>query len=387
MKRPRILLALPLPPPWSGQERQTECLLSCGLDREFDLYHVNTSLGGTNAARGHFNVARALKAFRVTVHVMAATLRHRIDVVSIPLAKNRWGFLRSAVLIVGGRVAGAKVVARLGGEHFDQFFRSRGPLMRHFIRIVLSRVDALIVRADCLKSQFDGLVPPSRLHRVYLGLDVDAFGRPGGRSRRDDGTVRILFVGHLSRAKGAFDVMRAIPAVLTRCPQARFVFAGEVIGEERDVTHLSADLQSDAECQELLSDPVVRRVSSFVHAKTADELRALYWDADVFVLPSYSEGFPFAVLEAMAAGLPAVVTPAGALAEVLTPGHHALVVAPGDISGLADALASLCENQDRRADLARNSTALVRERFTLLELRRSMTWLYRHVLKAQAASR
>ena len=73
------------------------------------------------------------------------------------------------------------------------------------------------------------------------------------------------------------------------------------------------------------------------------EKEALFKQSDIFILPSYSEGFPLSVLEAMSYGLPLIVTPVGALPEVLKEGENCFFVKPGSVSDLTRALTQLFE--------------------------------------------
>ena len=82
-----------------------------------------------------------------------------------------------------------------------------------------------------------------------------------------------------------------------------------------------------------------------------EEMAAWYHAADAFAFPSVNEGFGLAVLEAMAAGLPVVLTRLPVFAEYLRFGDDALAVAPGDDEGLADALEAVAHDADVRARL------------------------------------
>ena len=93
------------------------------------------------------------------------------------------------------------------------------------------------------------------------------------------------------------------------------------------------------------------------------DLPVLFEEADIFILPSYFENFPIAVLEAMAAGLPLIVTPVGALPEVLNEGEHCLFIKAGDIDGLADRLKQLVAAPEQRAAMGAANAALFRQEF------------------------
>jgi glycosyltransferase involved in cell wall biosynthesis len=77
--------------------------------------------------------------------------------------------------------------------------------------------------------------------------------------------------------------------------------------------------------------------------------------SDVFVLPSHAEGVPMAMLEAMAFGLPVVTTAVGGIPDVVTDGREGLVVSPGDIDELRQALQTLVDNESLRLDLGRSA--------------------------------
>lgn len=82
-----------------------------------------------------------------------------------------------------------------------------------------------------------------------------------------------------------------------------------------------------------------------------DERDILLTEADVFVLPSYNEGLPLAMLEAMAWELPVIVTPVGGIPEIVTQSDNGLIVDPGNVEQLSDAVKSLIENEALRLSL------------------------------------
>jgi len=154
--------------------------------------------------------------------------------------------------------------------------------------------------------------------------------------------LAIACVGRLHEEKGVAHLVGAFHALLQVQPTARLLLAGD--GPER------AALEGIVRTLRL--GPFVRFLGSV--ASPWPLLAA----ADIFVLPSRWEGMPNALLEAMAAGLPAVATAVGAVPEMVVDGREALVVPPGDAGALARALAELATRPTRRREMG----ALARQR-------------------------
>jgi glycosyltransferase involved in cell wall biosynthesis len=134
-------------------------------------------------------------------------------------------------------------------------------------------------------------------------------------------------VARLAPGKGVDTVLEAVARVRERVP-LRLIVVGD--GPER------------AACEALADGLGVARAVSFVGARSAP--LPLVAAADVFVFGSVSETMPFALLEAMALGVPVVSTAyAGGWAELLRPGENSLVAPPGDVAALADCIVRVLE--------------------------------------------
>jgi glycosyltransferase involved in cell wall biosynthesis len=146
--------------------------------------------------------------------------------------------------------------------------------------------------------------------------------------------VRLVFFGRVGQRKGAFDLIRAfanLPAEQKDCSELILAGDGEVEQGRRLVESLN----------------LIDRIT-FLGWVNSEQRDALLAKADVFVLPSYNEGLPMALLEAMGCGLPAIATPVGGIPELVTSGENGLLVTPGDIQQLSEAMQSLIENESLR---------------------------------------
>jgi glycosyltransferase involved in cell wall biosynthesis len=184
------------------------------------------------------------------------------------------------------------------------------------------------VRQYCV--QIDG-INSARVHTIYNGLNIERFANTRNRSR---GRQLIISVGNIRRVKGHDIFIRAAAIVAQRFPRARFSIAGEVLEPQY--------------FQELLMLIDSLGLADRFHFEGGvTDLPTFLAEAEIFVLPSRSEGFSNALIEAMAASLPVVATRVGGNPEAVEDGVTGLLVPPEDPVALADALQELLSDSDR----------------------------------------
>jgi glycosyltransferase involved in cell wall biosynthesis len=161
---------------------------------------------------------------------------------------------------------------------------------------------------------------------------------------------RLLFVGRLIREKGVFDIVDALPRVLQK-RQVTMV----IVGDGPDEPELRRRIRE-------------RRLEEYVILPgylAGAELEAAYREATLFVFPSWDEGFPTVLAEAMDAGLPIITTRIRGAADHLVADENALFVEPRDVSALVDAILTLLDDRD----LAARMSAANRRRIAIFEPR------------------
>lgn len=223
--------------------------------------------------------------------------------------------------------------------------------------------------SDFARSQLMALSDPQtwdRLDVVHVGIPVAQFTRSSAPPALDR-DPRILYIGRLVPEKGQAVLLEAVAQLASRGHQVEVTLAGD--GSLRPALERRAELLG-----------IAPRVS-FLGAVGQDRLRELYEGASIFCLPSFAEGVPVVLMEAMAMGLPVVSTRITGIPELIEDGVSGLLVAPGRADELADRLEwllsspSLCRelgDQGREAVLrefdAERSAAqlydLFRERLT-----------------------
>lgn len=233
----------------------------------------------------------------------------------------------------------AMLAAEMGGFTFS--ISEHGPDI--FYAPEWWRLDAKFSRAlfvACIshfcRSQVLIWTPLDRWHRVHIvHCGVDPASYPP-RIHRGRGR-RLLFTGRLAGVKGVPVLLEALARLRDKHPGVELALAGD--GPDR--------AQLEAEAQRLgLADRV-----RFLGYQSSDRVRSLLQETDVFVLPSFAEGVPVVLMEAMASGVPVVSTRVAGVAELVEHGVSGFVVPPGDVVGLADAIDGLLADAELRGRL------------------------------------
>ena len=235
----------------------------------------------------------------------------------------------------------------------------------HYAYRILSRMpDAVVavseqVRQHCIQAD---CIPTERVRTIYNGLDLASWG-PRLPDSRPGGSIRITTVGNIRHVKGHDVLIRAAAIVLKEYPEVSFKVVGEVLEEQyfRSLERLIAEYQ--------LAD-------KFVFAGGSASIREHLIESDIFVLPSRSEGFSNAIVEAMAAALPVVATDVGGNAEAVSPGVSGFLVPSEDPQALASALMRLIAESRMREKMGRAGREIAEKRFSTDVMMRETVAIY-----------
>jgi glycosyltransferase involved in cell wall biosynthesis len=256
------------------------------------------------------------------------------------------------------RAAGRPYIFHLHGGGFSSFYEDSGWLARRLIRSTLQHAAVVIALSEQWRERLLRICPIARvevLHNAVAVPDIQQLGHLDGR----DSTL--LFLGHVLRDKGVYDLVRAFAKVANKYPRAKLVLGG--IGDLEGVQQLAAQL----EISERLSCPGWLE---------PDRKSAALASSLIFVLPSYAEGMPMALLEAMSWGLPVIATPVGGIPQVVDHEVNGLLVGAGDTDGLAAQIERLLADPALRERLGASARARIETDFSLRDALERLTAIY-----------
>jgi len=223
------------------------------------------------------------------------------------------------------------------------------------------------VRDHLIKQGF----PAKRIYTVRNGVDTDWFSpkREEDDFRKQlglaEGAKVLAVIGRLTERKGHEVLVQALPRLVERGLDAHIAIAGE--------GPLAEQLKSQA---------TQLGMGARLHLLgQISDVRPLLWAADLYAMPSlHGEGLSKALLQAMACGTPIVATDIAGVTEALTSGEDSLLVAPGQVADLAEALADLLEHPDRARTLATSARERVVAEFSSARVARELEAVYDDVL-------
>ncbi len=302
--------------------------------------------------------------------LLQGRLRGEVAGVHVNMAE-RLSLFRKSVLVLWCRLLGLPVLLHLHAAQLHHFYAGLPAPLQWLTRWIFSLPQAAVVLGQASHSFVTQTlcVPPARVSVLMNGVPEPT---PPRRAPPGDGVRRILFVGNLSERKGVSDLLAALlmPGFDRQRTEVCFAGGGDLAAYRARVHSLGLD--------------------GWVHLAgwaEQSQVAELMARADVLVLPSYDEGLPLVILEALARGLAVVCTPVGEIPSVLHHGVHALFVQPGDVRGLAQTLQQVLGDAALRQRLGANGRSLYEAEMSMQHFFASVAQLHQRYFGLAATSR
>ena len=367
---PRVWLVSPDPGSRGGIAAVARQMVVSPLSRRYRLSMFPTHRAGSALGR-LYRGAVGIGA------IAAGLLVRKPDLVHLKLA-SRGSFARKVVVGTLCRLTRVPVLVHVHGGGFDRFVAESPPPVQSLARWLLEGTPQVLSLSERWAEKLRPLFPRARIDVLANPVEVarlsdiasDRFAAYA-RGEALAGPPTALFLGEIVERKGVDDLVAVWPEVARAMPGARLVLAGT-----GDIERVRAAAHA-AGVADLVETP-----GWIDFAEKRERLRA----ATLFVLPSFTEGVPISLLEAMAAGLPSVVTPVGGVLDAVSDGQEALVVAPGDRAGLVAAILSVFQSPTLARALG-GSARLRVDAFDITVYAARLDEIYRAILGVSGSAR
>ncbi|WP_411966263.1 glycosyltransferase family 4 protein [Haloferax sp. YSMS24] len=288
-------------------------------------------------------VERAVRMILSSIQALLLfPFQSRPDIVHVH-SSHKYSFYRSAFFVLySAYVWRVPVVLHIHGSSFDEFLDTDSLLVRRLQSLVFDTVDDVVVLSEYWREFVSRRTDYDKVHVLANAVEPAEF-----EPTYEADPVHVVFVSNLIERKGIGELLDAIEA-LEAMPNLSFRVSIGGRGPHAERVEAVADAYDNVEYLGFLSEA---------------EKRDLLGRGTVFVLPTYAEGLPIALLEGMAGGNAVVTTPVGSIPEVVTD-EQGILVSPGNAQELTDALAHLIANPDEAVRMGRKNRSLIESRYS-----------------------
>lgn len=338
-----VLMVGPVPPPYGGIAAVVQEIVNSELSKEYAFEVFDAQKGAPSEfgllKRLPFNLKRLIK-FNSLIG------RKKFDFAHLHF--DCGSFRGRALMILSLRLRGIKVLLHLHGTGWEVFYDDVSHSERLFAKIGLKASNIVIVLYDFWVRKIKEILPDTKVYVTsnFVGekgsiepSTIQAYRQKCGFGEDD---VVVVFVGGLGWRKGCFDILDAIPKVIAQRPQVKFLFVGgdDYPGEFDRI-------------KQQVSEKGFSQWVFLTGQASREDVTVYLMMSQIFLLPTYREGAPIAIIEAMRASLPMITTPVGGIPDMVENGINGLLIEPGNPEMIAQAVMRLVDDPDLRAKLGR----------------------------------
>lgn len=250
-------------------------------------------------------------------------------------------FERNVFFVKVGKLFGKKVVMHMHCADFESYYNPS----KHKQRIVdtINACDLYLVLSDSWKQYFESIGVKSNIIKVLNNTITPPVTK---RVKRSTDILNLLYLGVIGQRKGIYDILNALK-------DNKEMFEGKV------VLRIGGN-QEEEKLQACINEYGLQGMVKFEGFVSGEKkIECLNW-ADVYILPSFNEGLPIGILEAMSYRHPIISTPVGGIPEVVKDGVNGIMVKPGNVQEIAKAISAFVRDKKLVEEYGMHSIELVK---------------------------
>lgn len=327
---------------------------SYDFGKEYEIIYVESYCDGSKwkklfkALKGYLEFAKVLK-------------KEKPDLVHVHSSFGP-SFYRKMPFIYMAYRKKLPIVNHIHGAEFDTFYLNATDKKKSLIRKVYQHCDRLIALSEEWKERLKMIVPEEKITVLtnYCTIPADL---PEKRKNQ------MLFLGEIGQRKGGFDIPSILAESHLQENSIRFIFAGD--GQTEDIARIKKEIEEKG-----LGEWV--KFPGWVRGKEKEQLLR---ESKIFLFPSYNEGMPMAVLEAMAYGLAIVTTEVGGIPKLITDGEDGYLCRPGDTESMGRCIRILFADEKLTESMSAKARQKAVSGYSRESHIRKLLQIYRDVLE------
>ncbi|WP_456377695.1 glycosyltransferase family 4 protein [Lutibacter sp.] len=339
-----------------GMRTVVESYKHDGLFEKWNIQLVHTHDEGSVLKR--FNIfIQALVKFMYLILFKKVALIHNHSAM-------RGSFWRKNVFSTLARMRGIPVILHLHGSEMEKFYYSQVPWGKNKIISILNKADVVMVLSKSWEKFVLKIAPDATVKIVYNYVTPPKITLQKALQESKNDTVNILFLGLIGKRKGVYDLIDAVKKIKVVCDR-RFKV---LIGGNGEVEEL----------QNLIVENDLQEQVVYLGWVSGEEKESYLRSCDIYILPSYNEGLPMSLLEAMSWGKPVISTRVGGIPELIRDNQDGMIVDAGNVEQISSSLMELIESKEKRRQFGQNSRERIEEKFSDKVVLPQIDALYQH---------
>lgn len=290
------------------------------LNKKYNFIHVTT-----------YETTNILKKMIIYIIGIAKILFNikKTEIAHIHMS-YKGSFYRKSVIVLLLKLFKKSIIIHVHGSCFKEFYNDLGKITKFYCRFILNKSDKVIVLSQSWKDFFSALVEENKIE--VLNNNVRISNEKYNKNKKIK-KVEFLFLGRLGRRKGVYDLIEVVKKLKQKySDKFKLVIAGD--GEIEKVNEIIEKENLTGTIENL----------GWITGKQKEEMLK---KSNVFILPSYNEGLPMSILEAMSYHMPCISTEVGGIPEVLENKVNGYLIKPGDKEELYSSMERMINDTDQ----------------------------------------
>lgn len=347
----------------SGVSTHLNQLFHSSLAKEFNLLHFQVGSEGLKESL----ISKSSRFLFSPIYFFWQLIQKKPQIVHLNTSLVPKSYWRDIAYLFVARIMGKKIVYQVHGGALPQVLFRDSRLLTGLLKLVLSSADVVVLLAQEELLAYHNFVPAQSLEVIPNAIEIHADAQWKKTPSSQDGPLRLVYVGRLAENKGIFEIVEALRILCSEGKNVQLVVAGSGPEEVRLRSHVE-DLG--------LNDHI-----SFVGAIFGEEKKLIWEEADLFVFPTYHcEGLPYTLLESMAARTPPVISPVGAIPDVMEDGVHGVFVSSRNPEALAMAIERLDSDRALICRMGEAGRQRIENYYTVARLAGDFRKIYNNLL-------
>ncbi|MCL2717300.1 MAG: glycosyltransferase family 4 protein [Lachnospiraceae bacterium] len=325
---------------------------AAGLDKCVNLTYISTMVDGSK-------FRKLLQA--VWAYLVFLTFIPGMDILHANMSPNA-SYYRKKFFIDTAAFFNKKIIIHFHGGDFQTFYQQSTQKSQETIRRTLNKAHIFLVLSPEWKAVFDPLISPGKI--IILGNAV-----PLPEMKKNDYSSHdLLFLGRMCRDKGIGELLEVMPRLKERFPDVKLYLGG--IWTDDELKKKADSMKDMVKCL------------GWIDKETQQKYAGI---CSIFVLPTYFEGQPNSVIEAMAYGMVPVATAVGGIPQMILDKVNGRLINPRDTDALYEALAELLDNEDLRRNYGEAARKHIKEKFDIVDLVEKLGQIYDSAMAKESA--